>query len=33
MGPTLFIAFLKEIIARDLSGALAAEDYAREYLS
>lgn len=33
MGPTLFIAFVKEIIARDLTGALASDDYAREYLT
>lgn len=33
IGPTLFVAFLKEIISRKLTGSLAAEDYAREYLS
>lgn len=32
IGPTLFCAMLKEIIAREMTGQLAAEDYAREYL-
>lgn len=30
--PTLFTAFIKEVIAREMTGALAADDYAREYL-
>jgi len=33
IGPTLFIAFIREIIARELSGKLAADDYAKEFLS
>lgn len=31
-GPTLFVAFIKEVIAREMTGALAADDYAKEYL-
>lgn len=33
MGPTLFCAFIKTIIEREMTGKLAADDYAKEYLS
>lgn len=32
MGPTLFCAFVKEVIEREMTGKLAADDYAKEYL-
>lgn len=32
MGPTLFCAFLKTVIEREMTGKLAADDYAKEYL-
>lgn len=32
MGPTLFCAFVKEIIERTMTGQLAAEDYVKEHL-
>lgn len=32
MGPTLFCAFIKEVIEREMTGKLAADDYAKEYL-
>lgn len=32
MGPTLFCAFVKEVIQRELTGRLSADDYAKEYL-
>ncbi len=32
MGPTLFCAFIKEIIEREMTGQLAADDYAKEFL-
>ena len=33
IGPTFFVAYVREIIARELTGQLAADDYAKEYLS
>jgi hypothetical protein len=33
IGPTLFTAYAKEVIERQLTGAMAAEDYAKEFLS
>jgi len=32
IGPTLFCAFIKEVIEREMTGKLAAYDYAKEYL-
>lgn len=32
MGPTLFCAFIKEVIEREMTGRLAADDYAKEHL-
>ena len=32
LGPTLFTAYLKEIIEREMTGQMAADDYAKEYL-
>lgn len=31
-GPTLFTAYVKEVVERKLTGEQAADDYAREYL-
>jgi hypothetical protein len=32
IGPTLFTAYAKEVIARQMTGVMAADDYAKEYL-
>lgn len=32
LGPTLFCAMVKEIIEREMTGKLAADDYAKEFL-
>ena len=32
MGPTLFCAFLRTVIEREMTGKLAADDYAKEHL-
>lgn len=32
LGPTLFTAYLKEIIEREMTGRMAADDYAKEFL-
>lgn len=32
IGPTMFCAYIKEIIQRELTGKLSADDYAKEYL-
>ncbi|SES19832.1 hypothetical protein [Sphingobium sp. YR768] len=31
LGPTMFCALVKEIIQRDLTGKLSADDYAKEF--
>jgi len=33
LGSTMFCAMVKEIIQRELTGKLAADDYAKEYLT
>ena len=32
LGPTLFTAYVKEVIEREMTGQMAADDYARENL-
>ncbi len=33
IGPTLFTAYVKEVVARELTGVMAADDYTQEYLT